>query len=114
MTRVRFKRVPELGFSPVHKPELNGPSAHGPHQLPWWHQPELLDASKAAISKTRFKAQALELLRQVEATGTPLLISDHGRPCLEVRRYTPAHRPNPLDQLRGSLGHFHDPLLPPA
>ena len=50
----------------------------------------------------------------MEATGTPLLISDHGRPCLEVRRYTPAHRPNPLDQLRGSLGHFHDPLLPPA
>ena len=113
MTRVRFKRVPELGFSPVHKPDLNGPLAQGP-QLPWWRQPELLDASKAAISKTRFKAQALELFRQVEATGSPLVISDHGRPCLEIRPYSPPNPANPLEQLRGSLRHFHDPLLPPT
>jgi len=37
-------------------------------------------------TKTRFKAKALEYPRQVETTGEPLVITDRGRPAVEVRR----------------------------
>jgi antitoxin (DNA-binding transcriptional repressor) of toxin-antitoxin stability system len=69
--------------------------------------------SPQQISKSRFKAQALELFRQVEASGEPLVITDHGRPTLEVRPYRPA-RPdaNPLEELRGSVLRFDDPFVP--
>jgi antitoxin (DNA-binding transcriptional repressor) of toxin-antitoxin stability system len=65
------------------------------------------------VSKSRFKAQALELFRQVEASGEPLVITDHGRPTLEVRPYRPV-RPdaNPLEELRGSVLRFDDPFAP--
>ncbi|MCX5961274.1 MAG: type II toxin-antitoxin system Phd/YefM family antitoxin [Cyanobacteria bacterium] len=49
------------------------------------------------VSKSRFKAQALELFRQVEASGEPLVVTDHGRPTLE---------------LRGSVLRFDDPFAP--
>ena len=39
------------------------------------------------VSKSYFKAHALELLRRVEATGEPLILTDRGRPVLEVRPY---------------------------
>lgn len=65
------------------------------------------------VSKSRFKAQALELFRQVEASGEPLVVTDHGRPTLEVRPYRPV-RPdaNPLEELRGSVLRFDDPFAP--
>jgi antitoxin (DNA-binding transcriptional repressor) of toxin-antitoxin stability system len=69
--------------------------------------------SPQQVSKSRFKAQALELFRQVEASGEPLVITDHGRPTLEVRPYRPV-RPdaNPLEELRGSVLRFDDPFAP--
>jgi len=69
--------------------------------------------SPQQVSKSRFKAQALELFRQVEASGDPLVITDHGRPTLEVRPYRPV-RPdaNPLEELRGSVLRFDDPFAP--
>jgi antitoxin (DNA-binding transcriptional repressor) of toxin-antitoxin stability system len=71
--------------------------------------------SPQQVSKSRFKAQAqaLELFRQVETSGEPLVVTDHGRPTLEVRPYRPA-RPdaNPLEELRGSVLRFDDPFAP--
>ena len=69
--------------------------------------------SPQQVSKSRFKAQALELFRQVEASGEPLVITDHGTPTLEVRPYRPV-RPdaNPLEELRGSVLRFDDPFAP--
>jgi len=69
--------------------------------------------SPQQVSKSRFKAQALELFRQVEASGDPLVITDHGKPTLEVRPYRPV-RPdaNPLEELRGSVLRFDDPFVP--
>ena len=69
--------------------------------------------SPQQVSNSRFKAQALELFRQVEASGEPLVITDHGRPTLEVRPYRPV-RPdaNPLEELRGSVLRFDDPFAP--
>jgi prevent-host-death family protein len=36
------------------------------------------------ISKSRFKAKALELFRQVERSGTPIIITDRGTPVLTL------------------------------
>jgi prevent-host-death family protein len=36
------------------------------------------------VSKSRFKARALELFRQVERTGEELVITDRGRPVLKI------------------------------
>ncbi len=66
---------------------------------------------KNRISKSQFKAKALELFRQVETTGTPLVITDKGQPKLEIRRYQPADD-NPLDRLRGSVLDYHNPSDP--
>lgn len=61
------------------------------------------------ISKSQFKARALELFRQVEATGEPLIITDNGEPRLEIRAYRP-HRGDPLEKLRGSVLFFDQPI----
>jgi antitoxin (DNA-binding transcriptional repressor) of toxin-antitoxin stability system len=64
------------------------------------------------VSKTEFKAKALEILRQVESSGDPIVITDKGRPAIEVRRYRADQR-SPLDRLRGSvveLSHPFDPV----
>jgi antitoxin (DNA-binding transcriptional repressor) of toxin-antitoxin stability system len=65
------------------------------------------------VSKSRFKARALELFRQVETSGEPLVVTDHGRPTLEVRPYRPAQpAADPLEELRGSVLRFDDPFAP--
>ena len=68
------------------------------------------------VSKSQFKAHALELFRQIEASGEPLVITDHGRPTLEVRPFQPADpgAADPLRQLRGSVLHYNDPFSPVA
>lgn len=63
------------------------------------------------ISKSQFEARALEYFRQVEASGEPLIITDHGRPHLEIRPYTPRER-EPLEILRGSVLRYDDPTAP--
>ena len=52
------------------------------------------------VSKSYFKAHTLELLRRVEATGEPLILSDRGRPVLELRPY---RGEDSIERLRGSL-----------
>ena len=66
-----------------------------------------------ATSKSRFKARALELLREVERTGSELVITDHGRPVVKVVPYRedPAEA---LRALRGSVRRFVDPTEPVA
>jgi prevent-host-death family protein len=39
------------------------------------------------VSKSRFKARALELFRQVERTGQPIIITDRGMPVLKGMPY---------------------------
>lgn len=63
------------------------------------------------ISKSQFKAKALEILREVEATGEPVLVTDHGKPTIEVRRYRSRER-SPLELLRGSVVDYLDPTEP--
>ena len=63
------------------------------------------------VSKSIFKAKALEFCRQVESTGKELVITDHGKPVLKVVPYS--HDPaEVLKTLRGSVVRYDDPLEP--
>lgn len=63
------------------------------------------------VSKSQFKAKALEFLRQVEATGVPVVITDHGKPTVEVRRHRALTR-EPLERLKGSVVEYVAPTEP--
>jgi prevent-host-death family protein len=63
------------------------------------------------VSKSQFKAKALELFREVESTGGTMIITDHGKPTIEVRPYRKADR-NPLEILQGSVTEYQDPVEP--
>lgn len=65
------------------------------------------------ISKSVFKARALEYLRRVEATGEPVVITDNGQPAVEVRRFRVDKR-SPVERLRGSVLRYDSPLEPVA
>jgi len=53
------------------------------------------------ISKSEFKAKALEYFRKVESSGQSVVVTDHGKPSIEVRRYQPTER-SPLVLLKGT------------
>ncbi|MGO4839806.1 type II toxin-antitoxin system Phd/YefM family antitoxin, partial [Rhizobiaceae sp. 2RAB30] len=63
------------------------------------------------VSKSQFKARALEFFRQVETTGEPIVITDHGQPRLELRRYSAPQR-NSLETLRGTVLRYDAPMEP--
>jgi antitoxin (DNA-binding transcriptional repressor) of toxin-antitoxin stability system len=63
------------------------------------------------VSKSEFKAKALEFFRQVEASGESLIVTDHGTPTIEVRAYLGLKR-DPLDVLRGSAMRYDNPTDP--
>lgn len=75
-----------------------------------------MTAAPRQVSKSQFKAQALALFREIETSGEPLVITDHGRPALEVRPYRPlqSHADDPLEALRGSVTHYDQPFEPVA
>ena len=62
------------------------------------------------ISKSKFKPKSLEYFRQVQETGKPITITDHGKPVLKIIPYTPPEEA--LKALRGSVIRFDDPLEP--
>lgn len=65
----------------------------------------------STISKSRFKAQALELFRQVERTGKPITITDRGTPVLQLVPY----RADPdagLKVLRETVVKYRAPMKP--
>jgi len=63
------------------------------------------------ISKSEFKARALEYFRKVESSGQPLVVTDHGKPSIVIRRYQPADR-SPLDVLKGTVAQYSEPMEP--
>lgn len=65
------------------------------------------------VSKSEFKAKALEYFRQIEASGERIVVTDHGKPALEVRPYRDIGR-FPLDILRGSVVRYENPTDPIA
>ena len=64
-----------------------------------------------SVSKSAFKAKALEYFRDVEHSGKELVITDHGKPVLKIVPYDR----DPLEDLkalRGSVLRYDDPLEP--
>jgi len=70
-----------------------------------------VERMETEISKSRFKAKALEFFRQIEASGTPVTITDHGKPTLEIRRLG---NKQALDTLKGSVLHYAGATSPVA
>jgi PHD/YefM family antitoxin component YafN of YafNO toxin-antitoxin module len=68
---------------------------------------------KKRVSKSVFKARALEFCREIESTGESLVLTDHGRPVLEVRRYE-ENQLDPLEMLRRSVVRYERPTDPVA
>lgn len=66
---------------------------------------------ESEISKSKFKAQALEIFRRVELTGEAVIITDHGNPTLIVKKYTPTKQ-SPQERLKGALLRYDEPFAP--
>jgi prevent-host-death family protein len=64
-----------------------------------------------AISKSRFKAKALEYFRMVEKSRKPIIITDHGKPVLKVVPFS-ADPEEILKELRGTLVKYKAPTEP--
>ncbi len=67
--------------------------------------------NKKQISKSEFKAKALDFFRQVESSGTPLIITDHGKPTIEICPYHAIEK-SPLEILKGSVTEYTEPTEP--
>ena len=65
------------------------------------------------ITKSQFKARALEYFRQVETSGHPVVVTDRGQPTVEIRRYRSDSR-SPLERLKGSVVEIKEPTEPVA
>ncbi len=63
------------------------------------------------VSKSRFKAHALELFREVERTGKTLIITDRGAPVLKLTPYR-ADPDSALKALRESVVKYTAPTRP--
>ena len=63
------------------------------------------------VSKSKFKARALELFRQVEHSGREIIVTDHGKPVVKIVPYSldPAEA---LKALKGSVERYEDPTEP--
>jgi prevent-host-death family protein len=63
------------------------------------------------VSKSRFKAHALELFREVERTRKPIIITDRGTPVLRLSPYAEDPR-EALRAFRESVVKYDAPLRP--
>lgn len=63
------------------------------------------------ISKSQFKARALELFRQVERSGQPIVITDRGTPVLKLVPYRDDPRAA-LRALRDTVVKYEAPTEP--
>ena len=62
------------------------------------------------VSKSQFKARALDYFRQVER-GEELVVTDHGHKVIRISRYTSDDEAE-LRSLRGLLEQYDDPFAP--
>lgn len=58
------------------------------------------------ISKTEFKAHALEVLREIERSGKSRIITDRGKPTIEVRKLRKTDQ-SPLEILKGTVLEYN-------
>lgn len=63
------------------------------------------------VSKSQFKARALEFFRRVESTGESVIITDHGIPTLEIKPFKQTNA-DPFDVLRDTVLRYDAPTDP--
>jgi antitoxin (DNA-binding transcriptional repressor) of toxin-antitoxin stability system len=54
------------------------------------------------ISKTEFKAHALEVLREIEHSGKSRIITNHGKPTIEIKKLR-QREVSPQEKLKNSV-----------
>ncbi|MCF6235706.1 MAG: type II toxin-antitoxin system Phd/YefM family antitoxin [Gammaproteobacteria bacterium] len=65
------------------------------------------------ISKSEFKAHALEVLRDIEQSGKRRIITNRGKPTLEIRKLRESQA-TPLEILKGTVVKYESPTGPVA
>ena len=65
------------------------------------------------VSKSQFKARALEYFRGVEKTGEPIVVTDRGKPTIKLIPYR-EDVDDPRSELRDSVIRYEAPLEPVA
>ena len=68
-------------------------------------------STPSTVSKSRFKARALEYFRQVQQTGRELVITDRGVPVLKLVPYRADPRAA-LRVLRDTVVRYETPMEP--
>lgn len=63
------------------------------------------------LSKSKFKARALELLRRVERTGEEIILTDRGKPVVKIVPYS-LDSSQLLSELRETVVRYDDPEEP--
>ena len=63
------------------------------------------------ISKSKFKPNELKFFREVEKIGSPLIISDHGKPVIKIIPYVD-QTPETLKSMRNTVVEYKAPLEP--
>ncbi len=63
------------------------------------------------ISKTEFKAHALAVLREIEQSGQSKIITDRGKPTLEIKKLR-QRETEPLALLKGTVIKYDAPTSP--
>lgn len=69
--------------------------------------------TSTTVSKSRFKAHALEFFRQVERTGKPIIITDRGTPVLTLAPFR-KDAGDALRVLRETVVKYDAPTKPVA
>lgn len=65
----------------------------------------------ATVSKSRFKAHALDYFRQVERSGKPIIITDRGKPVLRLVPFRDDPE-GPVRMLRETVVKYRAPTRP--
>jgi len=65
------------------------------------------------MSKTDFKAHALEVFRDVEQSGKTIIITDHGKPKIEIRKIR-RQEVSPMERLKNSVVEYDSATAPVA
>jgi prevent-host-death family protein len=66
---------------------------------------------KKIVPKSEFKPKAFHFFRQVETTGQPLYVSDHGKPVIKISPVTDDEK-DETALFRNSVLHYEAPLEP--
>lgn len=63
------------------------------------------------ISKSHFKAKALEIMREIEETGEEVIITSYGKKTLSIKKYS-GENEDTIVKLKKAIVSYEDPFSP--